>query len=690
MVFAHYDVPLILGVIAAALAIDDDSFLGRLKSYALTLTCFAIAAFSIQILYPYPVLFALGLAISTFGFVMLGAIGPHYRTLSFGSLLLAIYAMLGAGSYTSPWLQPILLLSGASWFFVISLIWHLIAPMHPVRQNLSDIFITLSNYINCKSQRFQLDKTSANSDLHILESRLNTATVSSLNQCKSILLSHSKDGFKSSKSERYLNIYFLAQDIHERIRSSHIKYEQLTTHFKRSDIMFRFKYVLERQALACKNIGHAIAVGKEYSHDASSEATLNELQQSLQYIQESKQHPIEVVDQLAFLYKNLATVERQLNSVNTPDSHKLEENTLYDTEARSLKVMWKRIKSSMSKQSPLFRHAIRLSAALVTGYSILQIFHIQHGYWIVLTSLFVCQPSYSATKQKLMTRSIGTITGLIVGTPLLALFPSPASQMTIIVISAVLFFAFRINNYGFATAFITVLVLFCFAQVGEGYEVILPRLLNTILGCGIAVIAVTYLLPDWQSKRLNKLMAEAIDANSIYLDNIVAQYRVGKKDNLAYRITRRNAHDKDAALDTAICNMLSEPSKHRISVNDSFKFLTLNHALLGYISALGAHRQRVNDDKVHKVMLDAHQLLRGQLQELSNKLNPKEVTRVAPRPIQEQNVQNTLSEWPDSKDITVKLIIQQLHLINQIVPELLALADNLNTPPAKKLKATIT
>ena len=89
-------IPLILGIIAAALAESDDSFTGRLKSQSLTLICFAIASLSIEFLFNTPWLFALGLFSSTFGFIMLGAIGPRYASIAFGSLLIAIYAMLGA------------------------------------------------------------------------------------------------------------------------------------------------------------------------------------------------------------------------------------------------------------------------------------------------------------------------------------------------------------------------------------------------------------------------------------------------------------------------------------------------------------------------------------------------------------------------------------------------------------------
>ncbi len=94
-----------------------------------------------------------------------------------------------------------------------------------------------------------------------------------------------------------------------------------------------------------------------------------------------------------------------------------------------------------------------------------------------------------------------------------------------------MYFAFRLNNYGYATGFITLLVLFCFNQLGEGYAVVLPRLADTLIGCALAVAAVVLILPDWQSKRLHKVMAEAIDANKQYLAQIIGQYRIGKRQH---------------------------------------------------------------------------------------------------------------------------------------------------------------
>ncbi|MCV6022196.1 FUSC family protein, partial [Escherichia coli] len=84
---------------------------------------------------------------------------------------------------------------------------------------------------------------------------------------------------------------------------------------------------------------------------------------------------------------------------------------------------------------------------------IIQLFDIDRGYWILLTTLFVCQPNYSATRQKLTARVIGTLAGLLIGVPLLTFFPSQESQLVFIVVSGVMFFAFRMNNYGYATGF---------------------------------------------------------------------------------------------------------------------------------------------------------------------------------------------------------------------------------------------
>jgi uncharacterized membrane protein (TIGR01666 family) len=464
--------------------------------------------------------------------------------------------------------------------------------------------------------------------------------------------------------------------VHERINSTHGRYRELAEIFSRTDVMFRFKYLLETQAQTCRAIARAIRAGEDYHHSDLSGRGLNELHNSIAYLNEQNHTDWKTgLNQLNYLFHNLSTIEKLLSNVSHPDESQFEEGQLSDTDPRGLKSMWQQIKINLQPDSLLFRHAVRMSLALTAGYTILQSFDLALGYWILLTTLFVCQPNFSATKQKITLRVIGTVTGLLIGALLLDIISSRETQTLLIVVSGVLFFAFRTNNYAYATAFITILVLLCFNQFGAGYAVILPRLIDTIIGCGLAVFAVTYILPDWHARRLHKVMAAAIRTNKSYLDQIIAQYRTGKKDNLSYRIARRDAHDQDAALTTAIHNMLSEPGKYHKAVDESFRFLTLNHALLSYISALGAHRTRLDDQSTHQLILKTHRVIHHHLEALHQQLEQGQENCNIDYP-RGSGLENQLLQWrEDSQGKSIKLILQQLHLIHRILPELQSLTQ---------------
>ncbi|ERT11784.1 hypothetical protein O185_17690 [Photorhabdus temperata J3] len=74
-------IPLTLGVVAAALADLDDRLIGRLRNLVITLISFFVASASIELLFPYPWLFTIGLALSTCSFILLGALGSAMQLL---------------------------------------------------------------------------------------------------------------------------------------------------------------------------------------------------------------------------------------------------------------------------------------------------------------------------------------------------------------------------------------------------------------------------------------------------------------------------------------------------------------------------------------------------------------------------------------------------------------------------------
>ncbi|HEY0202106.1 MAG TPA: FUSC family protein, partial [Burkholderiaceae bacterium] len=320
-----------------------------------------------------------------------------------------------------------------------------------------------------------------------------------------------------------------------------------------------------------------------------------DLHAAIAYLQQQQRaewaQPLRSLQNLA---RNLATLDTQLAAASNPGAlPPSADNALYDRQPQSLREAVARVRQQLTPTSGRFRHALRLALALSLGYGVMRWMHTDtsYGYWILLTTLFVCQQNYGSTLQRVGQRILGTLLGLVAGWALLGLFPSLLMQALFAVAAGVAFFATRSTRYTMGTACITLLVLMCFNQTGNGYDLILPRLLDTVIGSAIAALVVLLVLPDWQGRRLHLLAAQAVAASSGYLREIMAQYASGKRDDLAYRLARRNAHNADAALSGALQSMLQEPGLVRRKAGIGMRLLVHTHTLLSYVSTLGAHRQ---------------------------------------------------------------------------------------------------
>ncbi|CAK8736798.1 Inner membrane protein YccS [Sodalis praecaptivus] len=186
-----------------------------------------------------------------------------------------------------------------------------------------------------------------------------------------------------------------------------------------------------------------------------------------------------------------------------------EDNSLSDDKLAGWLDIRSRLRLNLTPESALFRHAVRMSLVLCAGYAFIRLSGMHYGYWIMLTSLFVCQPNYLATRRRLALRIIGTVAGVVIGLPVLYFVPSTEGQLVLIVLSGTLFFAFRNSQYAQATLFITLLVMLCFNLVGQGFKVALPRLFDTLVGCAIAWAAVSFIWPDWRFRRLPAVVEKA-------------------------------------------------------------------------------------------------------------------------------------------------------------------------------------
>lgn len=668
-------IPLTLGVVAAALADLDDRVVGRLRNLLITLVSFFIASASVELLFPWPWLFALGLMISTCGFILLGGLGQRYATIAFGALLIAIYTMLGISLYEHWYQQPLLLLAGAVWYNLLTLSGHLLFPIRPLQDNLARCYEHLAHYLEIKATLFDPDIEDETQAPMLEVAMANSQLVTTLNQTKASLLTRLRGDRGQRGTRRTLHYYFVAQDIHERASSSHIQYQALRDKFRYSDIMFRFQRLLTLQSQACQQLSRSILLRVPYQHDPRFERAFTHLDAAIERMRATSPSSHEI-NALGFLISNLRAIDAQLATIESEQALAAPQNDiesrLADDKLTGFGDIWLRLKRNFTPESALFRHAVRMSVVLCIGYAFIQFTGMQHGYWILLTSLFVCQPNYNATRRRLALRIVGTLVGVAIGLPILLLVPSLEGQLILIVITGVLFFAFRNVQYAHATIFITLLVLLCFNLLGEGFEVAFPRIIDTLLGCAIAWAAVSFIWPDWRFRRLSQVLERAFNANCRYLDAILEQYHQGRDNRLEYRIARRDAHNRDAELASVVSNMSSEPRVTQETRETAFRLLCLNHTFNSYVSALGAHREKLSNDEILLLLDDAVCYVDDALHHL-----PADELRVqqALKGLSERITQ--IEPSPETKE---PLVLQQIGLLVALLPEISRLQQQIAQP----------
>jgi YccS/YhfK family integral membrane protein len=662
-------IPAMLGVIACALAETEDHWRSRLTTLLITLFCFAGVAFAVESLLPHALPFALALGSMTFALVMLGSISARYATIAGGTLILAVYTMIGTDQphpSVDLFTEPLQLLAGAAWYGALSLLWSVLSPQLAVRHALARVFDALGDYLETKAALFTPVHGVDRDALQLTLAMQNEHVVEALNDTRIVLIDRIGMRRPRGATAARLQLYFKAQDIHERVSSSHYPYAELAEAFYHSDVLFRCEHILRLQARQCREQAQALRLRTKLVTTTDLRAAQKDLRDAIHVQRHTTQAPPELLLRpLDALLRNMTAIQSLLENENLPATLEGEDGALQNPGPQSLREAWDRITIQLTSRSSRFRHAVRLSLALMAGFGVLRLMHPQHGYWILLTTLLVCQPSYGATLARMLQRVSGTVIGVVVGWAMLRLLPGTPWQLLLIVLSGVLFFAARLRRYTLATASITVFVVLCFSQAGNGYDVMWPRLLDTLIGAAIAALAIYLVLPDWQGRQLDQVLSNTLRNDARYLQQVIAQYVHGKRDDLPYRIARREAHNADAALSGMLANMLREPGRQQHGNENLLRFLTIAHTMLGHISALGAHRQAIDNAQVRDTVTLAGNLVVTKLEHLADALLAH-----APAPSEIEAEQSMMPAADGVTDETARLVLGQLALI-------LALRDRL-------------
>lgn len=257
---------------------------------------------------------------------------------------------------------------------------------------------------------------------------------------------------------------------------------------------------------------------------------------------------------------------------------------------------------------------------------------------------------------------------MILGVPLLYFVPSIEGQLILTILCGVAFFYLRSQKYAIATLMATLMVLLIFNLKGAGYDIILPRIIDTLLGCFIAWFAVSTIWPDWNFRNISKNIQNSSQATLNYFTAIVEQYQHGKDNSVAYRKARRLAHNAQIELSSMISSLSTEPQPNPELIQQAFRYLVYSHSQLSYISALGSHREQLHDPQILELM-------QWCLQTLNHSL----IQQYALDQAQIQHKLDELQRMSSDAELPEhwQLVLKQMSLLLETLPELLNLKQRL-------------
>ncbi|MGZ0202592.1 FUSC family protein [Streptomyces sp. RM1] len=195
------------------------------------------------------------------------------------------------------------------------------------------------------------------------------------------------------------------------------------------------------------------------------------------------------------------------------------------TMLRLVPVVVRTVRRELRRDSPVFRHAVRLAAVATLGYLIAARLPLGHGYWAPLASVMVMRPDFHRTYARAVARLAGTLAGVALATGVVrALGPDAHVSGALAVASAGLSYTLDRTGYAYTQCFTAAYVVFLLGMGGQAWEQTVPeRVVLTLLGGALAMLAYV-VFPAWETPRLPGRLADWLAATGRYAAAVLRDY----------------------------------------------------------------------------------------------------------------------------------------------------------------------
>lgn len=596
-----------LGTSFVALTDQPGPFIRRRNSLIFAIFCFVIVASVASLLKGITPLVLVEIIVFAMFFSLIGVYGQ--RLAAVGSLALVVLAIFIDGHLTGNHIIKGLLIfsAGCLWFLLIFLVVSTIQPYKLASQMIGENYLQLAEFLKIKANFYQ-----KNPDFDKLNSQVFARQISIKNlqeETRETVFKTRTIVNESTTTSRLLMLMFLnSLDLHEKLMTSENDYRKLQQRFTDSEILVKIHDYLNLLSEEITSIGIALQSGSRARaiHDINARAdelnaayfdlrnqkmTADNLEDFM-ILRQIMMRINEITKEIEDIYKVFSQNEKLAKSLSTG----LDYSKFLPREE---KLNFKVLRSNISLTSSHFRHAVRITVALLIGYlvSLLPFIEIGHTYWILITIVAIMKPAYSITKQRNLLRLYGTVVGAILAYGILYFIDVNELLFAILLLSMILCFSLLKGKYFWAVLFMTVYVFlsFNFLTPGNINIIFRDRIADTVIA-GLIAFGVSYaVLPVWEHTQNVQLMKVSADANLKYFQSVMSKFLTEKFDLQEYKVRRKNAIISLANLSDNFQRMISEPKNQQKKLEIVHQFVTTSHLITAYTASLSQYAQKNED-----------------------------------------------------------------------------------------------
>ncbi|MGW4168169.1 FUSC family protein [Streptomyces chartreusis] len=223
----------------------------------------------------------------------------------------------------------------------------------------------------------------------------------------------------------------------------------------------------------------------------------------------------------------------------------------------ALSIRAARAARNVALSAASWRYGLRLALCIGIAQVLVSIIAVPRSYWVALTITFVLKPDFGSVFSRALLRALGTVAGLVIAAAVLAEVPRGWWDVPVLLILAPLIPALTPRGYGYQTAAITPVILLLSDVLNrEGTGLLLPRLVDSLIGCAIALVAGYLLWPESWHTRVGDRLAGAVEDTARYVE---AAFGPGAVDPAARARMRRGLYRDLSAIRTEFQRALTEP-----------------------------------------------------------------------------------------------------------------------------------